>query len=364
MHSPPLRVAHLFQSFQVGGLERMAQRLAHGATPQGVDALAIAYLEDGPIRHELVRAGVPAVHLAGRDGKAWRRPFQIARLLRRHRVDVLHTHHLGPYIYGKVAAKLAGVPVVHTEHSHELYDRPLRRWIGRRMHRDAVVVAVSPEISAWRREAFGRGCRVIPNGVRVPTRPSAAERRAARVKLGVPQDAFVVGKVARLAPEKNHALLLDAVATLPDAWLVLVGDGRERAALDAQARALGIRARVRLLGNRDDVADLLPGLDVLASSSHREGLPLALLEGMAAGLPVVGTAVGGVVDLLSAVGGRLVAPGEAAPFAQALAELRDAPHEAHALGQRGRTLVARRYSEGQMVDRYVQCYHEALEAAA
>ena len=361
-----LRVAQLIQYFGIGGIERMVEGLVPAFALREVDTAVAAYRGDGPVREALLARGASAVLLPGRAGLDPLLPVRLARWIRHTGADVLHTHHLGPFLYGAAAARLAGVPHVHTEHSHEIYDAPRRRALGRRMDDHATVVAVSEEIASWRESVLGRRCIVVPNGVPVPPPATAEGRARARAVLGVAEPDVVVGCVARLAPEKDHRTLLGALhAALPTAprlRLILVGDGPERAALTSLASELGLADRVTFLGARSDVADLLPGLDLFTLASRREGLPLSLLEALAAGVPAVTTAVGEMPRVLEGGGGRTAPAGDAAQLAEMLAFAAVSPEWRQSAGRAGRELVGARYSMDAMADAYVHLYRSALHA--
>ena len=361
-----LKVAQLIQYFGIGGIERMVEGLAPAFASRGVDVTVAAYRGDGPVRQALEARGASAVLLPGRAGLDPLLPFRLAGWIRSTGAGVLHTHHLGPFIYGSAAARLAGVPHVHTEHSHEIYDAPRRRALGRRMDGLATVVAVSEEIASWRESTFGTRCVVVPNGVPVPAAASPEARLLARRSLELEDSDVAIGCVARLAPEKDHATLLHALhASLPAAprlRLVLVGDGPERASLQALASKLRLEERVVFLGARSDVAELLPGLDVFTLSSRREGLPLSLLEALAAGVPAVTTAVGEMPRVLARGAGRTVPSGDTAALATALAGAALDPEWRRAAGRAGREVVAASYSMDAMADAYLHLYRAALHA--
>ena len=349
------------QSFGIGGLERMVQTLATGLQAEGHEAHVAAYLEEGPIAAELARAGVVTHSFVGAPGLRATLTLRLARWLRSGRFDVLHTHHVGPAIYGGPAARLAGVRHVHTDHSVEFYDVGRRRLLGAVLPRVARVVGVSEAISDWRRQAFGTRCTVIENGVEPVGPPQVEDRRARRSELQLPDDAWVVGCVARLAREKNHELLLEAARRWEALHLVFIGDGPRRAALEAEIARLGLTSRVRLLGARDDVRRWWCAFDVATLTSTREGQPMALLEAMSAEVPVVATGVGGVPQLLAGAG-LVVPPGDATALVSALQRLQ-APTEYARCVAAGRR-VAELHSANKMVRRYLALYAAALRQAA
>ncbi|MCB9507436.1 MAG: glycosyltransferase [Myxococcales bacterium] len=354
-----IRVAHLALSFKVGGLERVVQALCRAGRKYGVKSTVIAYGEDGELREGLPREGTDTVFFPTEPGVSPALGFKIAQELVARRIHVLHSHHMGPFVYGALASRLANVCHVYTEHSREMYDAPRRELIGRTMRHFAHTVCVSNELALWRRENLGDDPEYVPNGVAVGPEPSPAARRAIRAELGL-RDGFVAGCVARLAPEKDHITLVDAfriVANVdPSAQLVIVGTGAEERRIAAHVEALGLSGNVIMLGSRSDAERLMVAYDVIALSSRREGLPLALLEGMAAGAPVVATDVGEVRKLTSGGCGQIVPPGDAAALADALLVYARDPVRRAADGIRARERVVAGYSADAMARRYVQIY--------
>ena len=356
----PLRVAHLMQYFAIGGLERMVERLAVASKSQGIESLVIGYLGDGPIRAALEERGVRTLLLDSGPGLHPELVLRLRSVLLREKIDVLHTHHLGPFVYGAPAAVLARCPQVHTEHSHELYDAPRRKLLGALMSPLSEVVAVTPEVAEFRKRFPGR-CRVIPNGVPLPADEPFVRDRG-RALLGADQDSFVVGCAARLSAEKNHSGLLDAFAQLlrdePRSLLACAGDGPLGEALRAEAESAGLNERVRWLGAVEDMREFYSALDVCVLNSTREGLPLCLLEAMSFGIPVVATDVGGVGELLADGAGLLVPSRAADALAGALRSLATQPDLKDKLGRDGKARIHASYSIDKMVVAYVDLYRE------
>ena len=262
----------------------------------------------------------------------------LARLFRRVRPLIVHTHTSKAGFVGRLAARLARVPVViHQPHGHIFYgywgrartalfvalERLAARWT------DTLVALTPREVDEHLERGIGRAVQwaVVPSGVpTVRLREAAPTRAAARAKLGLPAGAFVVAGVGRLVPIKGFDLLVEALPTLcarvPSARALLIGDGEERAALEARAAALGVGARLHITGAVTDVGGVLAAADVLAAPSRNEGMGRVLVEAMAIGLPVVGTTVGGIPDvIIDGECGRLVAADDAPALAEALAEL-------------------------------------------
>lgn len=349
--SADLNVCHVIQYFAIGGIERMVLSLAQAARAFGVRSTVVAYVEDGPYRQVFHSAGVPTCFFPTEPGVQVRLIGRLARFVSDCAFDVVHTHHLGPFMYGGVAAALAGARLVHTEHSRELYDKGRRRMIGRAMQHCSRLVVVSDELAEWRERHLGARPEVVVNGVGVP-----------QERPGLGGEGFVIGCVARLSPEKDHATLVRAFArvrdVLPTARLVLVGDGPEQIAIERLAQELEVAEAVTLLGVQADVPALMRGFHAVALASRREGLPLALLEAMASARPIVATRVGGIPELLSRGGGQVVAPGDPDAMARALLVYGRDFERARADGRAGRGRVQAQYSEDTMVSRYVAIYRD------
>ena len=238
-----------------------------------------------------------------------KRIFSIISAMRPHAVV---THHIGPLIYGGLAARIAGVPLlVHVEHDAWHLRSRRRRYTMR-----ALIGAVRPRIVAvsnagadeFRRNLPNTRIRVIPNGTDLG-RFAPQDRGARQRELGLPTGVPIVGSVGRLEHVKGHDVLIEALPHIErDCRIVIVGDGSLRQRLEARARALGVSDRVLFLGHRDDVARIYPCFDLFVLPSRDEGLPISLLEAQACGVPVVASRVGAVQEAVCPHTGRLVSP--------------------------------------------------------
>ena len=363
-------VAHILSSFGMGGQERVAFDLAVSQVRAGwrVSAVSLAPPPDGPLAAEFRGAGVEVDRVA--RPKPGVDPVLVVRLgwwLRRHRVELAHTHNRMAMIYGAPAARLAGARVVHTKHGNNPRGGArlmLAKLSGRCI--DAFV-AVSPETAEFarkRNEIDDRKLVVIPNGIelgRFHPEPTARER--IRRELGIDAGAWVIGTVGRIAPEKNHALLLRAAAPLlgPQHRLVVAGDGPLMASLRELVAELKIAGFVHLLGARGDVPDVLNALDVFVMSSSTEGLPLVVLEAMATSLPVVSTSVGGIPDVLDeGQTGFLVPSEDEAALRDRIARLHADQAVTRAAGAKARSVAVSRYSGERMQREYLELYARVL----
>ncbi|HEX8074996.1 MAG TPA: glycosyltransferase [Thermoleophilaceae bacterium] len=360
-----------------GGGERLAMRIATRLDPQRFESYYCAsrWSERDPGSDaaqravaELREAGVH-VHGLGRESTAavwsW---WPLVRLLRRERIDVLHSHKFGSNVWAAALAPLARVPVlVAHEHTWSFEGQPLRRFLDRRLiaRVSAAFVAVSREDRRKMIEVERippAAVTFIPNGIDpLPAGDGARLRR----DLGIEPDAPVIGAVAVLRPQKALDVLVRAAAALapefPRLRVLIAGEGPERAPLEALTAELGVEGNVTLLGQRSDVPDLLAASNLAASSSSFEGSPLALMECMDAALPVVATRVGGVPDLIDhGVHGLLVEPGDPDSLARALAELLRDPARARAMGERGRERRRSEFALDGTVRRLERLYEELV----
>lgn len=362
-----MHICYLIQSFNIGGLEIMVTRQCEQLKALGYTVHVIAYQEQGPLCSRLRLAGVNAIFLPKPEGAQPFYAIELAHMLKRLGVQLLHTHHLGPFIYGCQAAHMAGIPLIHTEHSHEFYDTPHRQLIGKSLANHAVVTAVTDEIARFHQQHFGHSPLVIPNGVPVP-KPDHHIRAQVRAKYRWSYNEVIVACVARQAPEKDLGTLLHAFAFAvkhsDPAKLVFVGDGPCRMELARLAHRLELQKHVIFLGQRQDLHELYQAFDLVALSSIREGAPLALLEAMSFGLPVLSTDVGGVSQIVDEQSGRLVPARDPQALASALIDYINNPALRLLSGSHARRRVCTLHSIEQMTQRYIQVYQGALNPSA
>lgn len=349
-------VAFLTSNLGMGGAERHVELVVRAlrSAGRGVDVVCVE--EGGPRAAALAAEGVPVTDLAAGDGWWLRAPVVIARAVRQLRASgagVVMTNGYSAEIVGRIAARLAGVPVIQWKHNIGHLGRfGLRdRWTERLLRPlRARVLAVSHA-----QVDYLTGFLKIPRSrigcVRNVLEPSFAVPSGGS-RTGVP----VVICVAGFRPEKDHATLLHAFRAVVDtrrAVLRLVGDGPERPAAEALARSLGLSDSVEFLGNRSDVESLLADADVFVLASYAvENLPFAVLEAMAAGLPVVATDVGALAELVvDGVTGALVPPRSATALGAALTDLLADPSRAAALGLAGRARLQAEFSFDEFVAR-------------
>jgi glycosyltransferase involved in cell wall biosynthesis len=357
---PQVRIVHVVIGGEMAGGQAVALQLARAARDRG-DEVSFVAPERGAFTELAEREGFAVDVLPLRRsfqlGAAWR----LARLLRRRRADVLHTHTLAAAnVLARLAGRVARVPVV--SHLHiENHFRPATRRVLAALDNAtarlaARLVAVSEDTKrAYERQGYPRGrIEVVYNGIDLP--PNGGFRR---------NDPPRIGEIARLCDVKGQRELLQALVRLPEAQLVLAGRDLEQGGafqdeLERESERLGVRGRVEF-GFHDDVPALLESLDVVALPSWTEGLPVVLLEAMAHGRPVVATPVGGTPELVvDGETGLLVPPRDPEALAAALQRVLDDPDLARRLGTAARARVADRFTAAEQARRILAIYDDVV----
>ena len=371
---PPIRTGFVLHVMQVAGAEVLVAEIIRRLGPR-VAPVVFCLDGVGELGTRMQAEGVPVVALGRRPGLDLNVAGRLAREIRARGIEVLHAHQYTPFFYSALAKLRAHRPVhlMFTEHGRHYPDIVSRK---RRLANRLVLSHLADEIngvcgfsarSLAALDGFGgRRIEVIENGIDLVHYAKAIDRDALCARLGLDPARRHVICIARFHPVKDHRTLLTAFAEVaaarPDADLLLAGDGPLRADLEARAQGLGIAARVRFLGVRDDVPDLLAAADVFALTSVSEAASITLLEAMGCGVPVVVTDVGGNPDLVrQGVDGILVPRGDAHAAAGAIGALLDDRTRAQAMGQAGRARVGERYQLARTVERYYERY---LAAAA
>jgi glycosyltransferase involved in cell wall biosynthesis len=357
-----MRVLHVRSGNGLYGAERALLALAE-ATPAPFLPRVASLVRPGradPLGEAARRVGLEALRVDAPGRASLRAIPALARAVGRG--GLLHAHDYKSLVLSVAAAPLARARVVATFHGdtaassavrgYEALARYAARWAG-------AVAATSESLGARLRATASRvPVHVIPNGIRLTARLEAPEREAARRQLQLPQRVPVVAFVGRLSPEKGPATLLQALAELEVVGLV-AGDGPLRAVLEKE----GAGRPVRFLGFVEDVRPVLAAADVLCLPSLTEGVPVAALEAMVAGCPVVASAVGALPEVLGEGAGVLVPPGDVAALRGALRRLASAPLEREQIAGAARARVETRFSAEAMARAYVErLYTPALEA--
>jgi glycosyltransferase involved in cell wall biosynthesis len=360
------RLLLLITLAEVGGAQTYVASLLPALA--GRFEVTVAAHGEGPLREAAAEAGVRFVNLehVRRPINPWRDLaglLELARLLRRERPDILHASSSKAGVLGRLAAALVGIPVrIFTVHgwafaAHSGFTSMLYRWADRAIRPLTTVTVCVSENERAAGVAAGtcsaEDSVVIRNAVPLDGVPRTRHDR------GIP----VLVSVGRLKAPKDFATLLRALAALPDLAFkaVIVGEGPDRPALEAEIERLGIGDRVRLLGERRDVPELLGAADVFVLSSKSEGLPVSLLEAMVAGLPVVASRVGGVAELVEeGETGLLVAPGNPDELSAALERVLGDRELRRRLGAAGRERVERHFDLESFQRAHLDLYYREL----
>lgn len=367
MKKPPHRhVMQVVLSLDPGGTERLVIEISKRLQAQS-DLSVCCLDEAGDWATELTDSGIPVIALHRRPGFHPTLALRVRELAIAHGATVLHCHHYSPFVYGCLGALITpGLRVVYTEHGR-LSDAPpsRRRKLANQFfaRTPGAFFAVSESLREHMLTAGFPPSRVqvIYNGVDAGNLPTAQARKAARAFLSLPEDVFVFGTIARLDPVKNLETTIQAFARLrhihPRACLVVIGDGPERASLQALAGKLRVAEQVRFTGYQSNTRRLLPAFDAYVNSSISEGVSVTILEAMAAELPVVATRVGGTPEVIAdAISGCLVPARDPAALSAVMATLTDDAAFAAQLARAGRRRVQAQFSIETMINRYLQVY--------
>lgn len=367
-----MKIEMIVPALPQAGMELVVASLTRGFARRGHDVGVTCIQYRGPVADLIEAEGSPVTLVPSPGLRTILWPANLRRWLKQRSPDVVHVHS-GAWLKSVRAARMAGItPVIYTMHgidgSQPWYVPLLERWAARGT---TAAVAVSVAFVPYLSERVGvrpGNLHVIANGIDIERfRPGMRTGRV-RGRYGLNGDDLVIGHVARFSAVKNHAVLIAAFAEVlhvhPKAFLALVGDGPLRSDIEARVDALGIRSRVGFLGRLGDLPEVYRDFDLLTLPSFSEASSMSLLEGMACGLPIVATAVGGTPDLLGqGEAGALVPNDDARSLAAALITLAGEPDARARLGQAARQRAESRYSEDRMLDAYEALYAGAATGA-
>ncbi|MCA9872152.1 MAG: glycosyltransferase [Anaerolineales bacterium] len=363
-----LRILHLVDGLRVGGAEKLivtfARELRHHP-----DHLTIVSLQRNvpAMRTAVEAAGAQVIPIHSKKLINPRRFQKLWQLVRREQFAVIHTHLTAANILGGFVGRLTGTPVVTTLHNTRLisqqhfYHGRLENWVL--THLTTQVIGVGWQVAATHQARLGLdNIMVLPNAVALPPPLMAVERARVRASLVDDPEAVILLAVGRLRPQKGFLDLLTAFAQVhqnnPCTRLLIAGKGEEADVLSAKIAELGLEQSARLLGLRHDVPDLLGASDIYVSAAHWEGLPISMLEAMAAGRPCVVTAVGDVSRVMDESMGVVLPPRQPQLLADALQRLIEAPESWPVLGAAARQKVAAAYSADVWTEKQLALYRE------
>lgn len=397
MDANQFRVMQIIRNLDIGGAQEVVRTLAVHLQAGGCPVLVVSF-KDGPLRTEIERLGIPVAVLPNRRFSVLALPLfvldllrirrELVQLVRTYKITVVQTHLLRvlDFLVLTLRYGTSAQLIFWTIHNynfalradqvprHTWLLRP-KRWAYRLLYRWAArwvagFIAVSSEVQRAILEQIGpvqNKITVICNGVDVDRYQLAVDRAAIRRELGLPPQARLIAVVGTLKPQKGHRYLIEAAARVlpqfPDVHIICIGDGQLRPALQAQTATLGLAQRIHFVGNRSDVPALLAANDYFVLPSLWEGLPMALIEAMASGLPIIATEVSGTKQVMvHGTTGLLVPPGDVEHLRTALLRLLSDPDHAAAMGAAARKRVQAAFSARKQAEEHRALYRQAWQA--
>lgn len=366
--SRPL-VVHLIDELPADGAERLLADILEYRS-EDFTYRVVCIVAGGPMVAELESLGIPVEILNCRAGFSLDTLLTLVRWARAHRPAVVHSHLYSADSYGRLAAWLAGVPAIFTtRHNTQPWKGAFRRKIYAALSRvSTAVIACGEEVGTHLAEVDGIPSSkivVIPNGVNL-RRVRASDACALRRELRIGAEQTVIGVVGRLHPQKGHEDLLPVLRDLSgeghEFVCLFAGDGELRPAIESQIAALNLERNVRLLGLRSDIGNFLAGIDLFVMPSRWEGLPMALLEAMAAGATCICTRVGSIPSVVThGSDGLLVDAGNRDQLRDAIRLVITGPRGHGLLGQNATRTVEARFNAASVAGAYENLYRRAIQ---
>ncbi|MDE2027995.1 MAG: glycosyltransferase [Candidatus Omnitrophica bacterium] len=358
-----MRILHIVNSLECGGLEKVVIHLAAALKGKGIKTDILCLCQEGDMAPLARAKGVSVFCLGKKDGFSISTVFKLTKKIRQGKYDLVNTHNFAPLIYGSLAARMAGVPCINTRHGSDAQSVHALLW-----SLNAKVIAVGN----YAKEELLRNNRINPrkmvviyNAVENNEFNNGNEIR--KIKEIVSGHNKFVGIVGRLAFVKDHRTLLQAFKNVllhhPDACLSIAGDGPLKDELKQYVLDNGLNDKVFFLGFCQDVQGFLNLLNVFVLSSLNEGISLAILEAMSAAKPVVATRVGGNPEIVEdGVTGFLVASQSSQEMAEKISQLLDDPSLAKTMGEAGSMRAKDNFSINRMLEGYIAVYQEVLKS--
>jgi len=362
MGAPPLYLTHVLAPAPIGGLELVVTTVIRGMKSRGHHVRVVALLDaraSGEALASMADSGAEVIEIR-LPRRSYRAEYRrLAAELSKARGTVVHTHGYHADLVGLAAARAAGCPILSTAHGftaggprNRLYE-----WLDRKaLRRFDAVIAVSRPLRARLLRAGVQRERIhlVPNAY--PASSPILSRAEARARLGIPSDAVVAGWVGRLSHEKGPDLMLQALTEAPEWQVSVMGSGPLLESLQSRSRKLGVESRVRWHGVVPEAGTLLRAFDAFLLSSRTEGTPMVVLEAMAAGVPLVVLAVGGVPDVVTHREAELVPLERASLLAEVLQAVRTHPEVAAQKAAKAQERLREAFALEPWLDRYETIY--------
>ncbi|VAX34860.1 hypothetical protein MNBD_UNCLBAC01-1102 [hydrothermal vent metagenome] len=361
-----MKILQVVLSLKCGGLEKLVIHLSEKLKERGHYVEIVCLGQKGELGEEAERKGIFVTSLNKNDGVDLKLLWRLKKIIKEKEIDLLHTHNMSPLIYGSLVARWVGIKMVNTRHgraSHKTY-----RFIWNLTSR---VVAISDDA---RTELLQHNfieenkVKVIYNAINLSDFEFIKNiqfKTQVWHDFGLQSDSLLIGIVARLSIEKDHKTLIKAFQRIAessmDVKLLIIGDGQLKENLKSLVKKLNIENKVKFLGFRKDIPELINILDLFVLSSTMEGVSLTLLEAMAAGKPVIATNVGGNPEVVvDGDTGLLVPSGDPKKMAEAIIKILSDKELAAQMGNAGRKRVEKFFSLEKMVDKYEKIYQEVI----
>lgn len=365
-------IIYVALSLDIGGLERIIVDLVKKLDKNKFKPIVCCLCKKGVLANEIEKFGIDVIELEKKRGIDYYATIKLARILREKRIQIIHSHNINAHIHSFLAAKIANTPIIiTTKHGAGL---PFKNSLSKMLWTKSInlftdrIVTVSEDI---KNILLNDGninpnkITTIINGINIENYSREIDTRKKKREIGISDEDLIIGNVARLSREKGHNILLEAFSIVlkevSNARLVLVGDGPLRKNLEDKAKELGIINKINFLGFRHDINELLKIFDVFVLPSITEGISLALLEAMSAGLPIVATNVGGNPEIvIDGQTGLLVPPNDPYSMSKAILKVMDDKNFAKQMGLAGKALAQKQFSIEAMVSQYEQLYQNIL----
>jgi len=367
--SHAVRVMHIIWSLDLGGAEQVVVNLTRHLNRERFQPIVCCLNEKGRYASLVENEGIPIFEMNKKPKLDLFLIPRLVKLIKRMEIDLIHTHLFSANLWGRIAAKLAGVPVISTEHGMDTWrnsiDLALDQWLT---SFNAKIVCVSEGVKKFystRNYSLNGKVKIIHNGIEIDKFAPASDRIEIRRQLGLGPDTHVVGIVGRLVPEKAHNDFIDAIKLLSDQDQqirgLIIGEGKLLNQLKAKVIKMRLEDKIYFLGNRKELPILYQAMDVFVMSSLREGFPLTILEAMAAKVPIVATNVGGVGECIEhEKDGILVEPKNPKKLAEAIQRILTDQNLKEKLIHHANEKVRSRFSVQKMTKDHELLYEETL----
>ena len=366
-----IKVAFVNYCLDVGGIETLILEMSRKLKEDMFEPCVFIFERGGELKKEFINSKISVFEVKKSKGFDWILPIRLSLLMKHHNVDIVHTHNPSSWFSGGIAAKIAGIPNVHTEHTPPNYHK--RRW--ERIERFLAMITnqittVSKGVAKFmieKEKISSAKVKVVYNGVDLKKYEMRTDLLRKRKELSLRETDIVVGNISRLVSIKDHTTLLYAFKKvnqlIPRAKLIIAGDGPLRDKLLHIRDELQLQNCVRFLGNRRDIPALLKVFDLFVFSSIpsiKEGLSIAVLEAMVSGLPVVSTGIKDTAEsVVNGETGLIVPPKDPKAMSDAICRLLLNRKEAKRMGKRGRENVKQYFTFEKMIKEYKDIYNSA-----